>query len=63
MFKNLQIIRPIKVAIKSNNRHQEEHVMSPEMRKAMQDGIQRKLCPRKQYNKPLLELNKESKAK
>ena len=61
MFQKIQTLRPIRIAIKSNNRHQEERVLSPEMRKAMRDGIQRKLCPRKQYDKPLLKLDKENK--
>lgn len=62
MFPKLQLIRPIRVAIKSKTRCQEKHVISAEMRKAMQEGIQQKLCPRKEYNKPLLKLDKESKS-
>lgn len=63
MFPKLQLIRPIRVAIKSHNRYQEKYVISSEMRKAMQEGIQQNLCPRNEYKKPLLKLDKESKSK
>lgn len=67
MFQKLQTLKPIRIAIDAKssytNKHglYEKHVLSNEMRKAMKDGIERKLCPLKEYNKPTLKLDKESK--